>query len=169
MANSAENIFNSIYKLALSKVYRLEVKEDKIKGIINWGKKNDYPTFLLGLSENQAEHGAILKTKSDYLSGLGIESENPQIQAWLKRANFKQDWNEVVKELDIDKPMFGAMAVKITPNIFGKPMDYVHIDYGKLRMSNCYKQVIYCEDWSLPEHEAARVYYPIWFPGIKIS
>ena len=167
MANPAEEILNKLYSVALSKVYRLEVKADKNKGIIKWGRKNDYSDYLLGLAENQAEHGAILKTKSEYLTGLGIEVEDPRLQEWIKKANPTENWDKVKEKSEIDKPIFGAYTLKIVPNIFGKPLEHYQLDYGKLRMSICGKEVIYCDDWSLSEYECPRVHYPIWFKGCR--
>lgn len=167
MANPAENIINKLYNVALSKVYRLEVKPDKNKGFIKWGKKNDYSDYLIGLAENQSEHGAILKTKSEYLTGLGIEVEDPRLVEWIKKANPKENWDKVKEKAEIDKPIFGAYTLKIIPNIFGTPLEHYQIDYGKLRMSICGKKVIYCDDWSLSEYDCARIEYPIWYKGCR--
>lgn len=165
MANEAQNILNKLYSVALSKVNKLEIKADRYKGFIKWGKKNDWGTYLLGLAKNQSAHGAILSTKADYLQGQGLETENETFKLWKTKANPKETWDEVGEKCLIDKPIFGAFALKIVPNIFGTPLEHYHIDYGKLRMSTCFKEVIYSDDWSLSEYECPRINYPIWYEG----
>lgn len=163
MSLTMDNIIDKLYRVALSKVYRLEVKEDLKGGFISYGKKNDYPEYLLGLAENQAEHGAILKTKSEYITGQGIESDDPRITQWLKTSNPNEDWNTVIGRNDIDKTIFGAYALKIVPNPLGTPLYHFQIDYGKIRMSTCLKFAIYCDDWS--DKKATQMVYPVWYKG----
>jgi len=105
-----------IESIKLAQVYRLEVREDKFKNFIRWGKKNDYNSYLVGLADNQAEHGAILNTKAKYLSGLGLESENVDLMKFCEVANPKESWFELKKKLDYDQEMYGAIAIKIVPN-----------------------------------------------------
>ena len=112
----------SIERILASKVNRLELREDLGNDIIKWGKKNDWGNYLLGLATSQSEHGAILKTKSKYLTGLEIESDNLEAQKFLKYANPKESWYDLTKKLDIDDITFGAIAVKVIPNVFGKPL-----------------------------------------------
>jgi len=81
-----------ISNIALSKVYRLELREDINKGFVRWGKKNDFNSYLIGLADNQAEHGAILNVKSKYLSGVGLDSENEILQKFLQVANPNESW-----------------------------------------------------------------------------
>jgi hypothetical protein len=157
----------SIERILASKVNRLELREDLGNDIIKWGKKNDWGNYLLGLATSQSEHGAILKTKSKYLTGLEIESDNLEAQKFLKYANPKESWFDLTKKLDIDDVTFGAIAVKVIPNVFGKPLYFYHVDYGKLRVSRCGNYLDYSNDWQVNEYIEPRIRYPRYYDGIK--
>ncbi len=157
----------SIERILASKVNRLELREDLGNDIIKWGKRNDWGNYIKGLAESQSEHGAILKTKSKYLTGLEIESDNLEAQNFLKYANPKESWYELSKKLDIDDTIFGAIAVKVIPNVFGKPLYFYHVDYGKLRVSRCGNYFDYSNDWQVNEYTEPRIRYPRYYDGIK--
>ncbi|MCA6445474.1 MAG: hypothetical protein IM600_18750 [Bacteroidetes bacterium] len=157
----------SIERILASKVNRLELREDLGNDIIKWGKKNDWGNYLLGLATSQSEHGAILKTKAKYLTGLEIETDNLEAQKFLKYANPKESWLDLSKKLDIDDVTFGAVAVKVIPNVFGKPLYFYHVDYGKLRVSRCGNYLDYSNDWQVNEYIEPRIRYPRYYDGIK--
>jgi len=156
-----------IESIKLAQVYRLEVKEDKFKNFIRWGKKNDYNSYLVGLADNQAEHGAILNTKAKYLSGLGLESENVDLMKFCEVANPKESWFELKKKLDYDQEMYGARAVKIVPNLMGQPLFFYHIPYGNLRASKCETLYTYSDNWQGNEFEYPRTPYTPYNKGSK--
>lgn len=156
-----------IERVTLGKVYRLEVKEDKFKNFIRWGKKNDYNSYLVGLADNQAEHGAILNTKAKYLSGLGLESENVDLMKFCEVANPKESWFELKKKLDYDQEMYGAIAIKIVPNLMGQPLFFYHIPYGNLRASKCETLYTYSDNWQGNEFEYPRTLYTPYKKGSK--
>ena len=156
-----------IESIKLAQVYRLEVREDKFKNFIRWGKKNDYNSYLVGLADNQAEHGAILNTKAKYLSGLGLESENVDLMKFCEVANPKESWFELKKKLDYDQEMYGARAVKIVPNLMGQPLFFYHIPYGNLRASKCETLYTYSDNWQGNEFEYPRTFYTPYNKGSK--
>ena len=156
-----------IESIKLAQVYRLEVREDKFKNFIRWGKKNDYNSYLVGLADNQAEHGAILNTKAKYLSGLGLESENVDLMKFCEVANPKESWYELKKKLDYDQEMYGARAVKIVPNLMGQPLFFYHIPYGNLRASKCETLYTYSDNWQGNEFEYPRTLYTPYNKGSK--
>lgn len=156
-----------ISNIALSKVYRLELREDINKGFVRWGKKNDFNSYLVGLADNQAEHGAILNVKSKYLSGVGLDSENEILQKFLQVANPNESWYELKKKLDKDQIMYGAIALKVVPNLLGEPLFYYHIPYGNLRVSKDSKVYTYSDNWQGNEYEYPRTKYLEYKEGSK--
>lgn len=156
-----------ISNIALSKVYRLELREDINKGFVRWGKKNDFNSYLIGLADNQAEHGAILNVKSKYLSGVGLDSENEILQKFLQVANPNESWYELKKKLDKDQVMYGAIALKVVPNLFGEPLFYYHVPYGNLRVSKDSKVYTYSDNWQGSEYEYPQKKYLEYKEGSK--
>src|SRR5574343_397141 len=156
-----------ITNLKLSKVYKLTLLEDKYKNYVRWGKKNDYNSYLTGLADNQAEHGAIPKTKAIYLNGLCFESDNQDLLKFIEKANPNETFYELSKKINQDKVMFGAVAIKVVPNLLGMPLFYYHVPYGNLRVSKCGKQYQYCDDWQGSEYEYPRVNVRLYNEGDK--
>lgn len=148
-------------QISLRSENNLIVSEDRHRKIIRLGKKNDYPDYILKLRKRQPQHGGIIKGKSDYLSGLSIKASTPQGQQWID----KQKWYDKSLRFDDDKVTFGGFYLKIIPNILGVPIAYQHIDWGKIRMSDCFTELRYSEDWSDQRQKIQT--YPIWYPGCK--
>jgi len=47
-----------------------EYKEKKGEGYIQYGDKNDYPSYLIDLFNKSAKHGAIIRSKVHYICGM---------------------------------------------------------------------------------------------------
>ncbi|MBK6836712.1 MAG: hypothetical protein IPG89_21615 [Bacteroidetes bacterium] len=99
-------IIDPINKIAFQyfeKHTKLELSTYESGGIINWGKSNDYPSFLIDLKDQDADHSAILNAKSSYLWGKGLKAVNPEQQAILDKFmaefNPKENGNKVGKRL----------------------------------------------------------------------
>jgi len=147
-------------KLAINQAPKLSV--DLTKNIVNWGRKNDYPSKLLFWLNNDAEHGAICKGKSRYITGLGISSKdpNPQAEQWLKYANPHQSWQDLRKKINVDEVICGGYFIKIVSNPLGQPLHYYHLDFAKCRISECGKWVRYSNDWT--KYDEAVTSFPVW-------
>jgi len=56
---------SKITSLSFSKQYQLPIEEkDSQRGFMKWGKKNDYPFFLIELLQGSAWHQGIIKNKT---------------------------------------------------------------------------------------------------------
>ena len=123
---------------------------NKSKGIISWGKKNDYPSYLLYLYENHAEHGGIINGKTRYVVGTEIvpSVDTPEVKAFLSKANPYESFFELSKKLKKDQTIYNGYAVKITTNMLGVPLYFEHVDMGRLRVCDDFCSVKYSEDWS---------------------
>ncbi len=52
-------------------------EKDRMLGFIKWGRKNDYPYFLIDLYNGSAWHQGIIKNKTYYIAGGGGEGAPP--------------------------------------------------------------------------------------------
>lgn len=121
---------------------------DRNKKLIKYGDKNDFPDHLIYLYQNSPVHQAIVNTKANYLSGTNLKASTPKAEQWLLKANPFESWYEVTKKEMVDKPIFGAYAIMIKTNAVGQPIQFFHIDFGKLRLSEDFETVLYSDDWS---------------------
>ena len=74
-------------------------KEDTRENILTWGYKNNYPYYLNYLSQKNAIHGGVLKSKRYYTVAGGLEYDGQDKLAW---DNF----------LDNNKKSFGDKSVE---------------------------------------------------------
>ena len=147
-------------KFAINQAPKLSV--DKTKDIVKWGIKNDYPSKLLFWFNNDAEHGAICRGKSRYITGLSIhpKEENGQAEQWLKYANPTESWYDLTRKLDMDEVLSGGYFLKIVSNALGQPLHYYHLDFAKCRISECGQYVRYSNDWS--KFDESITTFPVW-------
>lgn len=136
---------------------------------IKWGKNNNFPTEVLKLYNNNPIHGAIVKGKARYLSGLSIKPEQdlPIVQDFLKRANRKESWYQVKKKCDSDKVLYGGFDILVTTNIAAQPLSWQHIDTGKLRVHESGQGVFYSNEWDKKSgySQIKKIYYPFYTEG----
>lgn len=153
-------------KFAFKSDNALVITRNLAKGIFNWGKLNSRPEYLIKLSISQPQHGAIVDGKANYLTGLSIKAGTPAGNDWLKKANPTESWEQIRPKRNKDKTLYGGFAIKIIPNLVGRPLWFFHVDMGKLRMSDCYEKMKYSDDWT--DHRCDISEYPIWYPGCKV-
>src|SRR5688572_21381598 len=136
---------DSVYMVSLAANQAPTTKVDASKGIIKWGSKNDYPEYLLYLYQNCSAHGAIINGKVRYLSGISIKPKepNPTAEAWLKQINA----HKLIKKLNLDEVLSGNEFLLVNSNVIGQPLEYIHLDFAKCRVSECMNFVDYCENW----------------------
>lgn len=154
--------------------YALKAKSDKevvisrdlTNQIYKWGPKNQHTDYLISLYKGQPQHAGIINGCARYLSGLKFIAKTPQGQYWLDHANKESSWWQLSKKFNPQYKLFGARAIKVVPNLMGRPLMFFDMDFSKCRISIDETTVKFCNDWSRPLMEEIQE-YPIWYPGIK--
>lgn len=124
--------------------------ENKGKGYIEFGKENNYPSYLIDLYNESSKHGSIIKGKCNYIYGKGFENAG--------QANSLGDsWNKVMKRAIIDDETFGGYYLQIVCDRLGNVADVFNIPFHKVRVSNGLDKFHVKNDWS-DNREVARVY-----------
>ena len=166
MARKLE-VYNDIITIKMDVNQLPTYKIDSAGEFIKWGKDNNFPKELLNSYNNHPEHAAIVKGKSRYLSGLKIvpSQDLPQVQQFLAKANRFDSWYELRKKCDSDKAIYGGFACQVTTNLIGQPIEFYHLDMGKIRLSadNC--GVWYSEDWTAKSYHLKKTYFPFYKDG----
>ena len=83
---------------------------------IKWGKKNDYPFYLIEMFQGSAWHQGILKTKTYYIAGGGIEVVSGTMDDFLSNVHSDFQIDEVMKKAAFDYELFDAFAIAGTWN-----------------------------------------------------
>lgn len=126
-----------------------EEEKDRSMGFVKWGKKNDYPFFLVDLYNGSAYHQGIIKNKTHYIAGGGIEIVNGLVQPFIDNRWSDFDMNEIAERLAFDQELFGGMAVKGTWNKEQtKVVMWEHIPLDMIRTSVDERTYYISDDWT---------------------
>ncbi len=139
--------------LSFSKEYQKPTEmKDKKTGIMNWGRKNDYPFFLIELLNGSAWHQGIVKNKTFYIAGSGLEVTTGDATLFMQNPYSDFDMNEIVQRMVFDFEVFGAMAVIGTWNREGtRVVRWEHIDIDAIRISEDERTYYVSDDWNARE------------------
>ena len=116
-------------------------KENKQKNYVEFGDKNDYPNYLLSLYNESPKHGAIIKSKANYVYGQGFEIEGVANSSG-------ETWNNIVKRCIKDDEIYRGYYLQVIWNRIGQISDVYHIEFAKVRVSKDLKCFYVKNDWA---------------------
>ncbi len=139
--------------LSFSKEYQKPVEmKDKKMGFMKWGIKNDYPFFLIDMLNGSAWHQGIVKNKTFYIAGSGLEVTSGDATLFMQNPWSDFDMNEIVQRMVFDFEVFGAMAAIGTWNKEGsRVVRWEHIDIDAIRISEDERLYYVSDDWNARE------------------
>jgi hypothetical protein len=144
--------------MSFRKDFVLPIEEqDRMLGFIKWGKKNDYPYFLVDLYNGSAWHQGIIKNKTHYIAGGGLEVVSGELSRFIANPYSDFNMNEIVEQLAFDYELFGAFAVKGTWNREGTRVavwEYLPIDM--IRISSDERMYYLSDDWTVQQQSAEK-------------
>jgi hypothetical protein len=144
---------NQLMVLTFAEARQPEYREKKGEGegYIEFGKKNDYPNYLVDLFNKSAKHNAIIKGKVNYITGNGFkikEGVDPIGEQFIAQANRVESLTEVLRKTSIDIELFGGAYLQIIWSVTGENLAEVyHVDYTKIRTNADNTQFWYSENW----------------------
>ena len=147
---------DKMFTLSFSKEYQkpLEIK-DKKTGVMKWGARNDYPFFLIDLLNGSAWHQGIIRSKTFYIAGSGLEVTSGDATLFMQNPYSDYDMNEIVQMLTFDFEVFGAMAAIGTWNREGtRVVRWEFIDIDAVRTSEDERTYFVSDDWNAREQTA---------------
>jgi hypothetical protein len=144
-------MMDNIVILSFAEAKQPEYKEKRGVGYIEFGDKNDYPNYLLGLYNKSAKHNAIVRGKVNYITGNGWQAENQDAQAelFIQSPNPYESLAELTRKVSIDIEVFGGAYLElIWSKVGGVLAEVCHIDYAKIRSNKDNTQFWYKKDWN---------------------
>ena len=134
-----------------------EEEKDRQLGFVKWGKKNDYPYFLIDLYNGSAWHQGIIKTKTFYIAGNGLEAVSGNMDEFIRNQYSAFDMNEIAEQMAFDFEMFGGFCVKGTWNREGTRVAlWEYLDVDRIRMSEDEKMYYISDDWSAMQQSSEK-------------
>jgi hypothetical protein len=149
---------NKFESMSFRKDFVLPVEEqDRLLGFIKWGKKNDYPYFLVDLYNGSAWHQGIIKNKTHYIAGGGLEVVSGNLDRFLNNSFSDFTMDEIVEQLTFDYELFGAFAVKGTWNLEATRVavwEYLPLD--AIRVSSDERMYYISDDWTMQQQSPEK-------------
>jgi DNA-binding Lrp family transcriptional regulator len=148
---------NDLVILNFQEARQPEYREKRGKGYIEFGEKNDYPSYLLSLYNKSAKHNAIVKGKVNYIIGNGWKTDevDPIAEQFIAQPNQFESLNDLTRKVSIDIEIFGGAYLEVIWSLTGgKLVDVLHIDYTKIRSNADNTQFWYKKDWAERKDEA---------------
>ncbi|MDP2237005.1 MAG: hypothetical protein Q8J88_11275 [Bacteroidales bacterium] len=115
---------------------------------IPFGEDNMLPTQLNKLAREVPIHRAILNSKTNYVIGKGLTSNNPIIAAFIKKPNNTEtDLTNTVKRLVFDYFNQGNAYLEVVTDAKMSFLYVYHVDASKVRIAADGQNIIIHPDW----------------------
>jgi len=142
---------------------------EKKRGVdfVPFGDRNDYPNYLLWLYNKSAKHNAIINGKCVYIMGNGLTTESEPGKLFLKKANEKQSWDQLMKLACLDIENFGGVYFQVIPKL-GGGFNIYHMSYDRIRANESNDRFYYRKKWN-NTWEQPEAEYPAFHPTCTTS
>jgi len=135
-------------------------KENKNKGIVTFGEKNDFPDTLLEFYNRSPKHGAIVRQKARFVAGEEtLVDGNPSAVKVIDYVNPYEGIQEFKNKLALDYELFNGFAYEVHYNKVGQISALYHVDFSNVRTLD-HEIYMYAEDWKKAKHEDMKHYAP---------
>jgi hypothetical protein len=143
--------YKNIITIKFAQAEQPKFEEKRAKGYVEFGLHNNYPEYLIGLYNESPKHGAIIKSKTNYIFGQGWDGVE-------QKANTKgETWNQITKKCILDDELFGGYYLQVIYNLLGQIKDVYHLEYHKVRINKEQNEFQVKNDWQ-DNKEKARLY-----------
>lgn len=180
---------DSVGGFSFGRVELPEIREDRSKEYVLYGKDNLYPNELMKLLDSSAIHGAIVQAKAMMVAGAGLvlnkldveaskklldEMEPNQavrIRKLLENPNSTETLHELVYKIALDWQIFGAISLEITwSRDFSEIARVKHIPVMRVRSGKMcegdVEEYFYSRDWYKVRQ---RGFEPVKLPAFSRS
>ena len=135
------------------------------KDMVQWGDRNVYPDYLLGLSKNSPTLRAVIGGTIDFILG-----DQQSIQPLAGREpgimNTRGDTiRDQVEDLARDYETYGGFALQVIRSGEGKVVELYHCPMRFLRSNKENSVFYYSEEWDKFRQKA--IIYPAFLPGLE--
>lgn len=146
------NVFNVKFDRQLPNT---PVVRDSAGGWINWGRRNNYPTQLLGLLSQSPTLTACVHFAVTSVLGGGVDWDSMQLDDSQMRPNYRYSWEELIKRCAYDYFALGNFAIQVVKNRDGKTYSFYHepfehVRYAKRDNDGLITSFYLSQDWTNP-------------------
>jgi hypothetical protein len=145
--------YRNLITIQFDQAQQPKFEEKKAQGYVEFGEKNNYPNYLIGLYNESPKHGTIVKKKVKFCFGKGFKDVP-------KKANTEgESWNTILKRCILDDHLHGGYYLQIVYNALGNIANVFHIPFQKVRVSKDLRKFYVKNDWEASNYkEKPRCY-----------
>jgi|694.fasta_scaffold57433_3 hypothetical protein len=143
-------MMDNLVILSFAEAKQPEYRERKGQGYIEFGERNDYPSYLLSLYNKSAKHNAIVRGKVNYITGNGwaTKEADAAAEAFMQKPNQYETLTDLTRKVSIDIELFGGAYLEVIWSKVGERIASLsHIDYTKIRSNKDNTQFWYKNNW----------------------
>lgn len=133
----------SIISLQFEAAQQPKYSERKGGGMILYGQHNNYPDYLAQLFKESPKHGAIVKGKTTYIYGKGLD--HPETLQPINKSG--ETWNNILKKCIADDEKFGGYYLQIIWNRLKQIASINHIKFHKVRTNEDHSKFWVKDEW----------------------
>ena len=137
-------------------------------GMINWGTRNIYPTFLYSLYEAVPTLGSVIEGTVNFVSGDNVTVIPFGTNDGIVVNRLGDTVTDLVRELARDYLIYGGFAIQVIKDITGAVAELYWIDMRYLRSNKDNTVFFYSEKWDKPGLKKT-VIYPAFMPDTELG
>ena len=118
---------NGVYTIKLEKnLPNSPISKRSSGGWVTWGRRNDWPSQMLGLYASSPTLAACCNFFVKALVGGGIDYTAMGLDGSQLRPNYKYSWDELLRRVSLAYAILGNFALQIIKNKDGKTYSIYH-------------------------------------------
>lgn len=135
------------------------------KDMVQWGDRNLYPEYLLGLTKNAPTLRAVIGGTIDFILGDSqVIAPLPGMEPGIM--NTRGDTiRDQVEDLARDFETYGGFALQVIRSVTGQVVELYHCPMRFLRSNKENSVFYYSEEWEKFRQKA--LVYPAFLPGLE--
>lgn len=147
---------NSVFNVKFDRqLPNTPVVRDSAGGWIAWGRRNNYPTQLLGLMSQSPTLTACVHFAVTSVLGGGVDWDAMQVDGSQMRPNYRYSWEELIKRCAYDYFALGNFAIQVIKNRDGKTFSFYHEPFEHVRCAKrdsdgLITSYYLSDDWTAP-------------------
>jgi len=145
------------------------VEIENKKGWVAYGIDNLYPNYLIELAQNVPVHGALVSGIAQMVAGLGVESDNPNANKFLRAWDINEQMPFIAFDLKCHGGFYLDVVKPINQDLAGFKIAKVnHLPFENMRLafdeeSGKVTGAWYSRDWENANKKRNKpCYIPMW-------
>lgn len=106
---------------------------NKSGGLVSFGRKNDYPQYLVNLNSKSPVNGAIIDSTVTYICGKGVKNLGGG-GGFVGVPNVEETWDDLIEKVARDYKTFGGFYLQVIKNKDSSTVSIYHQDFTTVRL-----------------------------------